>query len=80
MLEAHNPSHFYVNLSELSVHVDGRQYPVISSHIAPLSAQLFAVKGLMSVQAAMAAVHFASVNDYGTVLPARTPAEVVPRH
>ena len=27
-----------------------------------------------------AVVHFASVNDYGTVLPARTPAEVVPRY
>lgn len=80
MLEAHNPSHFYVNLSELSVHVDGRQYPAISSHIAPLSAQLFAVKDLQRVQAAMAVVHFASVNDYGTVLPARTPAEVVPRY
>ncbi|MGH8381290.1 fimbrial biogenesis chaperone [Pseudomonas sp.] len=80
MLEAHNPSRYHVNLSELSVHLGRREYEAISNHIAPLSTQLFAVQGLDQSKESMATVHFASVNDYGAVLPAQQPAEVVRTH
>ncbi|MNF76550.1 Chaperone protein EcpD precursor [compost metagenome] len=80
MLEARNPSRFYVNLAELSVHLNGREYEASSSHIAPLSTGLFALPGLDRAEGPSATVHFASVNDYGAVLPAQQPAEIVHRH
>ncbi|MDD2046026.1 fimbrial biogenesis chaperone [Pseudomonas putida] len=79
-LEASNPSGFYVNLAELSVHLSGRNYEATSSHIDPLSTRLFALPGLERAEASTATVHFASVNDYGAVLPAQQPAEVVRPH
>ncbi|MFQ6572044.1 fimbrial biogenesis chaperone [Pseudomonas sp. UM16] len=79
LLEAHNRSRFYVNLSELAVQLGGRQYQASSSHIAPMSTQRFVVQGLQHAPQASATVHFASVNDYGAVLPMQQPVEVVRR-
>ncbi|WP_422418876.1 molecular chaperone [Pseudomonas sp. GZD-222] len=80
MLEAHNPSRYHVNLSELSVHLAGRVYEAASSHIDPLSTQLFTVPGLDQVEASKASVHFSSVTDYGAVLSAQHTADVVRTH
>ncbi|TDF81591.1 molecular chaperone [Pseudomonas sp. H9] len=80
MLEANNPSRYYVNLSELSVQVQGRRYEATSSHVAPMSTARFAVQGLDSTEATTVSVHFSSVNDYGAVLPGQQPAEVFHRH
>lgn len=77
MLEAHNPSRFFVNLSELAVQVGTRRHEAASSHIAPMSTQRFAVPGLLQTRQETATVHAASVNDYGAVLPAQQPAVVV---
>lgn len=77
VLEAHNPSRYYINLSELSVHLSGRAYEVSSAHIAPLSTRRFDLPGLSRVQKPKAFVHFASVNDYGAVVPAQQPVNVM---
>ncbi|MNJ37323.1 Chaperone protein EcpD precursor [compost metagenome] len=79
LLEAHNRSRFYVNLSELAVQLGAHQYQASSSHIAPMSTQRFAIQGLQYAPQASATVHFASVNDYGAVLPMQQPVEVVRR-
>lgn len=80
MLEAHNPSRYHVHLSELSVYLSGRKYPAVSSHIDPLSTQLFVVEGLDETESSVADVHFAGVTDYGAVLPTQHRAEVVRTH
>lgn len=80
MLEAHNPSRYYVHLSELSVHLGGREYPAASSHIDPLSTRLFAVEGLDQPESSVVNVHFGTITDYGAVVPMQHRAEVVHTH
>lgn len=77
MLQAHNPSRYYVHLSELAVHLNGREYTAASSHIDPLSTQQFLVEGLEQTESSMASVHFSSVTDYGAVLPTQHRAKVI---
>lgn len=80
MLEAHNPSRYHVNLAALAVQTAAGMHEAQSSHLAPMSTQLFALEGLELAAASSARVHFSSVNDYGAVLPRQQSAEVVHRH
>ncbi|GAB2563009.1 fimbria/pilus periplasmic chaperone [Dyella jejuensis] len=64
-LIVHNPTPYYVTISEFSLVADGTSYKVDPGMVAPMSDLRVAVRQLKQAPAVGSLVNFQSINDYG---------------
>lgn len=64
-LEVHNPTPYYVTISNLSLGIDSKPLAEISGMVAPFGDLRLPLKGVAQAPASGTAVVFATINDYG---------------
>lgn len=64
-LEVHNPTPYYVTISNLSLGTDNKPSPETNGMVAPFGDLRLSPKGLLQAPAAGTPVVFVTVNDYG---------------
>ncbi|MGG5288771.1 fimbrial biogenesis chaperone [Pseudomonas shirazensis] len=67
VLEAHNPTPYFVNLSSLGTQQDGRELEGEPSHVPPLASARFVMPGLQPVPGTAVVVSYAAIDDYGAL-------------
>jgi chaperone protein EcpD len=65
VLDAHNPSPYYITISKLSLDVGGKPYTADIGMVAPFGDLQLAVKGLTGIPAAGTVLSYTTINDYG---------------
>ena len=64
-LEVHNPTPYYITISQLTLHVGTASYTADGGMVAPMASLRVAVKGLHDAPAAGSAIDYAVINDFG---------------
>lgn len=65
ILDAHNPSPYYITISKITLQIGDRPYTAATGMVAPFGDLKLAVKGLANVPAAGTSVSYTTINDYG---------------
>ncbi len=65
VLQAHNPTPYYITFSQLSLTVDQAEYALGSSMVAPLSTLRLPIEKLGHAPAAGSPVDYTAINDFG---------------
>jgi P pilus assembly chaperone PapD len=68
-LIVHNPTPYFVTISQLTLSSDGQSLKVDGDMVAPMSDMHLSVPGLTHAPAAGSAVQFDCINDYGAPSP-----------
>lgn len=68
-LVVHNPTPYYVTISQLTLESNGQPFKVDGDMVAPMSDLRLAVPGLTHAPATGSAVQFDCINDYGAPSP-----------
>jgi len=65
ILDAHNPSPYYITVSKLSLTIGDKPYAAATGMVAPFGDLRLAVKGLANVPVPGTALSYTTINDYG---------------